>query len=303
MNIPYIINIQKYSIHDGDGIRTTAFFKGCPLKCTWCHNPESQSYAREVLYYTERCTGCTACAHACPNKAIIDKHGHVDTDRSRCDLCGTCLDYCLNNAREIVGKQYSIPELVKELTKDAMFYEESHGGVTLSGGEVMAQDMDYIEELVKRLHRQGIDVTIDTCGQAPYENFRRILPYVSTFLYDFKLMDSEQHRKYTAFGNETILDNLKRLSADGARIYIRIPTIEGVNADDGNMRAIIAFLKEYVNVAQVNLLPYHNTGKSKYEKLARTYEGEAFAAPSSERMEELLDLFRAAGFSNTKIGG
>lgn len=303
MNIPYIINIQKYSIHDGDGIRTTAFFKGCPLKCTWCHNPESQRYSKEILYYTERCTGCTACVKACPSQAVTDEAGHVNTDRTRCDLCGTCLDYCLNNAREIVGRQYSIPELIKELQKDSMFYEESKGGITLSGGEVMAQDMDYLEELVKRLHRQGIDVTIDTCGQAPYENFARILPYVDTFLYDIKLIDSEQHKKYTAFGNETILDNLKRLSQDGARIYIRIPTIEGVNADDENMLGIIRFLKEHVNVAQINLLPYHNTGKSKYEKLSRTYEGEEFSAPSNERMEELAGLFKAAGFHNTKIGG
>lgn len=303
MNIPYIINIQKYSIHDGDGIRTTAFFKGCPLKCTWCHNPESQRYTKEVLYYTERCTGCTACMEACPKKAITDEKGHVDTDRTRCDLCGTCLDYCLNNAREIVGKQYTVAELMKEFKKDSMFYEESGGGVTLSGGEVMAQDMDYMEELVKRLHRQGIDVTIDTCGQAPYENFQRILPYVHTFLYDIKLIDSEKHKKYTAFGNETILDNLKRLSQDGARIYIRIPTIEGVNADDENMNGIIRFIKENVNAAQINLLPYHNTGKSKYEKLSRTYEGEEFGAPSKERMEELADLFKAAGFHNTKIGG
>lgn len=303
MNTPYIINIQKYSIHDGDGIRTTAFFKGCPLRCAWCHNPESQRYATEMLYYEERCTGCAACANACPRHAVVDKHGHVDTDRARCTLCGACVDECVNNAREIVGKQYPIPELIRELTKDAMFYEESHGGVTLSGGEVMAQDMDYIEELVRRLHRQGVDVTIDTCGHAPYENFRRILPYVHTFLYDIKLIDSERHKKYTSFGNETILDNLRRLSADGARIYIRIPTIEGVNADEDSMNGIIAFLKESVNPAQINLLPYHNTGKSKYEKLSRAYEGEEFGTPGRERMEELAGLFRAAGFPNTKIGG
>ena len=177
-----------------------------------------------------------------------------------------------------------------------MFYEESGGGVTLSGGEVMCMDMDYIEELVKQLHRQGITVNIDTSGYAPYENFKRILPYIDTFLYDIKAMDNEVHKKWVGTENTIILENLKKLSADGARIYIRNPTIEGVNADEESMKAVIKWLTdEKIKVAQVNLLPYHNTGSSKYSRLECTYDGEAFLVPSDEKMKQLSSLFTEAG--------
>ena len=299
-----ITSILKYSIHDGDGIRTTVFFKGCQLRCVWCHNPETQSYKKQMLYDAERCTGCRNCEPACPNRAIRGEEGKVFTDMRLCDGCGTCVDFCNQNLREIVGREYSVDELVKELKKDEMFYEESGGGVTLSGGEVMTADMDYVEELAKKLYRHGITVTIDTCGQAPYENFARILPYVDTFLYDIKTMDSQIHKKYMGAGNETILSNLERLSAAGARIYIRIPTIKEVNGTDEDMKAMIKYLQEKnIRVANINLLPYHNTGSGKYEKIGRTYEGTELHAPEKEEMEHFVDLFKEAGFHNIKIGG
>ena len=263
-----ITSIQKYSIHDGDGIRTTVFFKGCGLRCVWCHNPETQSYRKQPLYDKERCVGCRSCETACPHHAI-----HVE-------------------------------ELVKELKKDEMFYEQSGGGVTLSGGEVMTADMDYVEALCKRLKHLGITVTIDTCGYAPYENFERILPYTDTFLYDIKTMDSEVHKKYMGAGNERILSNLERLSGAGARIYIRIPTIKEVNGSEDAMNAIISYLLEKkIHAACVNLLPYHNTGSAKYAKLGEKYEGEGLHAPDKEEMEHFTELFKEAGFHNVKIGG
>lgn len=299
-----ITSIQKYSIHDGDGIRTTVFFKGCGLRCVWCHNPETQSYKKQPLVHQDRCVGCRSCELACPHKAIHMENGVAETDTSLCDACGTCTDYCNLNLREIVGKEYTIKELMKELKKDEMFYEESSGGVTLSGGEVMTQDMDYIEELCKQLKRQGITVTIDTCGHAPYENFERILPYVNTFLYDIKIMDNDLHKKYMGAGNELILSNLEKISAAGARIYIRIPTIKGVNADDESMKAIIAYLLEKkIHFAQVNLLPYHNTGSVKYSKIGLEYDGNELERPTNEEMEHFVELFKEAGFHNIKIGG
>lgn len=299
-----ITSIQKYSIHDGDGIRTTVFFKGCLLKCVWCHNPETQSYQKQVMYDREKCVGCRSCEMACPQKAIHEEDGKMITDSSLCDRCGTCIDYCNQNLREVVGKEYTVDELVKELKKDEMFYEESGGGVTLSGGEVMTADMDFVEELVKRLRRMGITVTIDTCGQAPYENYERILPYIDTFLYDIKTMDNELHKRYMGAGNETILSNLEKLSAAGARIYIRIPTIKEVNGTDKAMADIIAYLQEKkINVANVNLLPYHNTGSGKYERLGKTYEGENLHAPDKEEMNHFVEMFKEAGFHNIKIGG
>lgn len=299
-----ITSIQKYSIHDGDGIRTTVFFKGCLLKCVWCHNPETQSYQKQPSYNREQCVGCRSCEMACPRHAIRAENGKVVTDLTLCDSCGICTDHCNLNLREIIGKEYTVDELVKELKKDEMFYEESGGGVTLSGGEVMTADMDFVEELCKRLTKLGITVTIDTCGQAPWKNYERLLPYVETFLYDIKTLDNDLHKKYMGAGNELILSNLEKLSKAGARIYIRIPTIKEVNGTDESMKDIIAYLQEKnIHVAQVNLLPYHNTGSSKYEKIGKTYEGAGLHAPSKEEMEHFTELFKEAGFHNVKIGG
>lgn len=299
-----ITNIQKYSLHDGDGIRTTVFFKGCPLSCKWCHNPETQRFERQLLTNQEKCTGCMSCVTACSKGAVSVKEGKAITDYEKCDGCGDCVTYCLNNLREIAGKEYTVRELVKELKKDEMFYEESGGGVTLSGGEVMRMDMDYIEELVRALKRQGISVTIDTCGFAPYEHFKRLLPYIDTFLYDVKMVDSDLHKKYTGVDNRLILDNLKSLSEDGAKIYIRIPVIKGVNAEEKHIKETIKWLLNHqIRFRQVNLLPYHNTGSSKYARLEKGYEGEEFEVPSDEEMKQFAELFRGAGISNVKVGG
>lgn len=303
MRVPKVINIQKFSVHDGDGIRTTIFFKGCYLNCLWCHNPESQKFEAEVMINPERCTGCGACENACPQHAVHMENGIQYTDRSICDACGKCTDYCVNNAREIAGKEYTVSELVKEVEKDYMFYEESFGGVTLSGGEVMAQDMDYIEELLKKLKRKGYHITIDTCGYAPQKNFERVLKYTDTFLYDLKLMDLEKHKKYMGQGNELILSNAEYLNRHGAKIYIRIPVIGGVNDNDEDMKAIVEYLREGFSVAQVNLLPYHDIASSKYERLNIEYKGNDFTVPDKERMEEIKEMFQKNGFPNTKIGG
>lgn len=302
MNI--ITNIQKFSIHDGDGIRTTVFYKGCPLRCEWCHNPETQRYEREMQVDPDKCTGCGACAKVCPNRAIVMTDGRPVLDKTRCNFCGKCTNYCPMGIREIIGKEYTIKELVKELLKDQMFYEDSGGGVTLSGGEVMTMDTEYLTALAKELKRQDVTLTIDTCGYVPYKRFQAILPYVNTFLYDVKVMDPELHKKYIGVDNRLILENLVRLSEDGARIYIRIPTVKEVNGNKQNMLDTIAFLKEHdIHPPQVNLLPYHDTGSGKYRKLDMEYKGTDLHAPEREEMEEFVRLFKDAGFPNTKIGG
>ena len=305
METPYVFNIQKFSVHDGDGIRTTLFFKGCPLDCMWCHNPESQRYHKELMFFHDKCTVCGACVAHCPNgvNSIVD--GKVVMDREKCTACGVCTDWCLNNAREVAGKEYTIKELVKEAEKDRMFYEDSGGGITLSGGEVMVQNMDYIEELCRILYNKGYRVNIDTCGYAPYENFKRILPYVDTFLYDIKAMDPGVHKKFIGVDNALILENLKKLSDDGASINVRIPTIGGVNATEEFMNEVADYLKDNnIRVKQVNLLPYHNTGMHKYRKLDRAYdEEELLTVPGKDRMELFKNIFVNKGFSNTKIGG
>lgn len=299
-----ITNIQKFSIHDGDGIRTSVFFKGCPLKCEWCHNPETQRYEREIQYDPDKCTGCGSCVRVCPSHAVVLEDGKPVTDRKACTLCGRCENFCPAGIREVVGKEYTVKELVRELMKDQIFYEDSGGGVTFSGGEVMTMDMDYILAAARELHRQDITLTIDTCGYVPYEKLESLLPYVDTFLYDVKVMDPEIHRKYIGTDNKLILENLVRLAKDGARIYIRIPVIREVNGNEKNMKETIAFLKKHdIHPPQINLLPYHDTGSGKYPKLDMEYKGTDLHAPDREEMEGFVRLFVDAGFANTKIGG
>ncbi|SFE55556.1 trans-4-hydroxy-L-proline dehydratase activase [Peptostreptococcus sp. D1] len=303
MKEPLIINIQKCSIHDGPGIRTTVFFKGCPLECLWCHNPESQSYCMDFMYDREKCSICGMCIEKCKSNAVYFENDSIGRMAEKCELCGECIDWCLNNARELVGKSYTVEELLKEIEKDSMFYDESGGGVTLSGGEVMCQDIDYIEKLIKKCNSKGISVAIDTCGYAPRSSYERIYNKVDLFLYDIKLADDVKHRKFTGKSNEMILDNLKYLSSVGANINIRIPLIEGVNVSENNeeMLKIINILNG-IRVKYVNLLPYHDIMMNKYNKLGVEYCGSQFSKPSEQKLEEIKGLFEKASFK-IKIGG
>ena len=300
-----VTNIQKYSIHDGDGIRTTVFFKGCHLRCLWCHNPETQSFEKELQVDVPKCTGCGRCVAACPQGAVSIGEDHKSvTDRSRCIVCGKCEAACLGNYRTVVGRDYSVDELVKICLQDQMFYEQSGGGVTLSGGEVMAMDSDYILSLVRKLHREGVDVTIDTCGQAPYSSYDAILPYVHTWLYDIKVIDNLKHKKYMGMGNSLILSNLAELAKSGARIYIRIPVVREEHGDRESMKDIMDFLSANgIRPAQVNLLPYHSTGSHKYGKLGREYKAGDLTAPSDEEMQAFVTQWENEGYTNIRIGG
>ncbi len=305
MSTPYVFNIQKFSTHDGDGVRTTIFFKGCPLRCMWCHNPESQRYHKELIFHRHKCTGCGKCVVKCKQGANSIVDGKLVFDRSKCTACGVCTDWCITEAREIAGKEYTVDQLVKEAMKDKVFYEQSGGGVTLSGGEVLAcQNMDYVEELCRKLHENGLSVYIDTSGYAPYENLKRLLPYVDVFLYDMKLMDNEMHKKYIGVDNTLILENLVKLSNDGAGIYARLPIIGKVNATDEHIESVIRFLEEnHVNIRQVSLLPYHDIGKGKYSSLDMVYEEDEMEKPVAELMQHFKAMFEEHGFNKVKIGG
>ena len=225
-------------------------------------------------------------------------------DRSLCQGCGTCAAACPYGAREAAGKEYPLPELIRLLEKDWMFYERSGGGVTLSGGEPLAQDMDYIEELARRLHASGYSVDIDTCGCVPYEHIRRVLPYVDTFLYDIKLIDPQAHLEHTGVDNRLILENLKALSADGGKIQIRLPLIDGVNATEKHLTDIISFLQDNaINPYRINLLKYHSTGSGKYARLDRLYGGASMGSPDAQWLHQAEQLFRQSGFQNIQTGG
>ena len=298
-----VANIQKYAIHDGKGIRTTVFFKGCPLACRWCHNPETQGYGRELIFYEERCTGCGECVEECGNGAVTAADGKVYTDRELCRGCGECVDGCMRNARQLCGRGYSVGELAEELLKDRAFYETSGGGVTLSGGEPLVQDMDYLERLMGTLCGRGISVNVDTCGAVAFERLEWVMPYTDRFLFDLKLMDEDNHREYTGRDNGLILENLKLLSGKGARIWIRIPVIGGVNDEAEELERMAGFLSENVHAEQINLIPYHNTGSGKYVHLGREDKGGMFYAPPKERMQELQRLMESKNIAPVFIGG
>ena len=299
-----VSGIVEESIVDGPGLRLTVFTQGCPHHCPGCHNPETQRFEKEMQVDREKCTGCGTCQAVCPAGAVHMEEGQPVLEAEACTLCGKCVNFCPAGIREIVGQEYSVKDLVGELMKDQMFYEESGGGVTFSGGEVMAMDMDFILAAAKELKKQDVSLTIDTCGYVPYERFQEILPYVDTFLYDVKVMDPELHKKYIGTDNRLILDNLVRLARDGARIYIRVPTVKEVNGNERNMKETIAFLQEHdIHPAQINLLPYHDTGSGKYRKVDMEYKGTDLHAPDREEMEALAALFADAGFKNTNIGG
>lgn len=300
MQTATVFNIQKFCVHDGPGIRTTVFFKGCPLNCLWCHNPESQNFRQEILYNREKCTLCGQCQRRCPRGAIQIAGGNYQHDHTKCMLCEACVDFCLHNAREVAGRAYTVNQLITEIEKDRPFYEQSKGGVTLSGGEALCQ-IDFVEELVKSCKHRGIPVAVDTCGYVPFSNFERILQDVDIFLYDLKIMDPVLHEKNTGKDNRLILANLEKLIAMGAKIFLRLPLIEGINTSDDNIMGVINFIRDK-RIEQVNLLPYHDIGRVKYLRLNRPYPQEQLVKPSNERLEEIKGLFEENKFK-VKIGG
>ncbi|WP_313340312.1 trans-4-hydroxy-L-proline dehydratase activase [Sedimentibacter sp.] len=300
MSTATIFNIQKFSIHDGPGIRTTVFFKGCPLKCLWCHNPESQENKKQILYDTEKCVLCGTCVKVCPQDAIKIENNVLTTDMDKCDFCGLCEIYCIQEARQVVGKDYNVGEILKEVLKDRIFYEKSNGGVTVSGGEPLMY-VDFIEELFKKLKEENIHTAVDTSGAVNFKNLERIAEYTDLFLYDIKLMDDEKHNEYIKASNKTILENLKKLSKIHNNINIRLPIVEGVNADIAHIEKTIDFIKD-LNIKKVNLLPYHDIAKHKYKKLGIDYEEEKMSKPSEEKMQCFVSMFESKGYE-VKIGG
>lgn len=295
-----ISSVQKFCVHDGPGIRTTIFFKGCPMACTWCHNPETQNFDKEMMINMEKCTRCGRCANRCPSKAVRLEEGIMAAGPGNCNHCESCLDFCIAGAREIAGEEWDCDRLLHEIEKDRAFYETSGGGVTLSGGEVLSQ-AEAAVHLAELCHRKGIHVAVDTCGYAPYEVFERIAPFTDLFLYDIKIMDPAFHMDETGVDNRMILANLKKLSLSGSSVHLRLPLIAGINADDRHVDAVLEFIKP-LRIQQISLLPYHDTGSFKYQRLGRTGSALRFATPQESWMESVKVRFELAGYI-TKIGG
>ncbi len=292
---------MKYSIHDGPGIRTTVFLKGCPLSCWWCHNPESQEINKQLMLFPNRCIGCKACIEACGQNAIKEVNDIVMTKIKECIHCGECVEVCYAEARELAGKVMTVDEVVVEILKDRDFFWQSKGGVTFSGGEPLMQPR-FLIELLKEMRRLGIHTAIDTCGFVSKEIMEEVSQLADLFLYDLKQMDSIKHEKYTGVPNRMILENLELLSDLNKEVIIRIPIIPRINDSKEDLEAFRDFIKTLSNVKMVNLLPYHKIGQEKYNRLGKSYRMLEVEEPTNEAMDFSADIIRGCGV-NVKIGG
>jgi len=295
-----VFNIQRYSIHDGPGIRTTVFLKGCPLNCWWCENPESQLSGQEMIFWGDRCIGCEACSLNCPLGAIQMKNKKPLTDKNKCNLCGECSRICPTQAWEMIGKKLTTEEVIKEIEKDLVFYEESGGGVTFSGGEPLEQS-EFLEGLLNYCQEKKIHTAVDTSGYISWGILNKIHSKVDLFLYDLKIMDNKRHKKYTGVSHEIILKNLMKLSSVHNNIFVRFPVIPGINDDYQNIRETGEFLSS-LKIAQVNLLPYHYIGIDKYRRLGMTYKLADIQPSSEEKLSEISVILRKFNL-NIKLRG
>jgi pyruvate formate lyase activating enzyme len=296
-----VFDIKKFSIHDGPGIRTTVFFKGCPLSCWWCHNPEGQSPAPELVLRESRCIRCGACLEVCAQGAISWDGDVVSTDREKCILSGACVEVCYAEAREMVGQEMTVAQVMAEIERDIAFYDQSGGGATFSGGEPLLQ-RDFLLALLRACREEEIHTAVDTCGFAAWETLDSIRRHVDLFLYDLKLMDEARHRKFTGVSNELILKNLQRLSAQGHSIFLRVPIIPGINDDAENIRQIGTFAAALPHLKRVDILPYHRAAAEKYHRLNKIYSLPETRPPSDEKMAEITQILRGFGLQ-VKTGG
>lgn len=258
-----IMDIKRFAVHDGDGIRTTIFFKGCPLRCVWCHNPEGELRQTQLSYNEHKCTSCGSCQNLCKANQIVE--GKHIFDRDACTLCGACEQVCPSGCFRIYGKTYTVDQLLEIILEDKDFYEASGGGVTLSGGECLVQ-ADFCAELLKRCKEKGIHTAVDTCGYVSRDAIDKVMPYTDIFLYDIKAIDEETHIRCTGHSNQCILENLRYLTEQGKKAEIRYPYVPGYNSDQ--VEKIGLFLKDISNITNVKVLAYHNLSETKYESLA-----------------------------------
>ena len=314
-----IFDIQRYSIHDGPGIRTTVFLKGCPLSCRWCHNPEGQFGEPELIFRENRCGRCGACLTVCkhgaiswgsgapggtrgPGGAARDQRFHTSTpggpvtNRTKCVRCGECTKVCFSGARELAGKQMSVAQVMSEVERDIPFYEESGGGVTLSGGEPLAQ-ADFAADVLETSKRRGIHTTLDTCGFAEWSAVDLVRRHVDLFLYDLKLMDDARHRELTGVSNAGIIRNLSELARLGHNIVLRLPVIPSFNDDYESIRQIGAFAATLPHLISVDVLPYHKIGIEKYRRLGKLYSLAGLPLPPEEIMAGIAGILAGFGLA------
>jgi len=294
-----VFDIQRSSVHDGPGIRTTVFLKGCNLRCFWCHNPESWRMGQDLLFYPTKCIACGKCFAACALgcHSLSDDGGHA-IGRAKCTVCGACVKRCYPGALVLSGKERTVEDVMRTVRADAAFYRNSGGGMTVSGGEPLLQP-DFTLALLRAAKAQGIHTALDTAGHVDFSLFEKTLPYVDLLLFDCKCMDKAMHKQATGAGNARILENLRRLGQGSTPIWVRVPVISGVNDTEDNMLALREVLSGLPAVKRLDLLPYHNLGAGKHENLGAAYAHKKLKAPPKERMAELAGCFAGAEYEVT----
>lgn len=299
-----VFDIQKFATHDGGGIRTVIFLKGCPLSCAWCANPESITATQELTFIPNNCIGCEKCLTACPQQALALGRTEAvmpEIDRIRCTLCGECLKTCYPGALNIIGRHLSVAELLTIVERDRMFYQQSGGGVTFSGGEPLMQ-VAFLTAALQEAKRREIHTSIETSAFLPWDKLRPVLQYVDLALVDLKHMDEQQHLALTGVPNRLILDNLRRMAAVGQPLRIRLPLVPGCNDSEKNMRATAEFIQNLANVQGVDILPYHRLGVTKWSQLDRSYRLPETAPPSQDYVLTRVEQFQSLGVEVT-VGG
>ena len=295
-----VFDVKRYTLHDGPGIRVSVHFKGCPLSCLWCHNPESRLPIPQVLFREERCIACGACIGSCPRGAVSISNGVLMTS-ALCSGSGACADICPSGARELCGRELTVDNVIARILRDRVFFDQSGGGVTLSGGEPFYQP-EFATALLKECRRHEIHTSVDTCGFVSRSVLLEALPFVDLFLYDIKHMDPEKHREYTGVDNEVILSNLKMLGEAGVLIHARMPFIPGLNTDEKNMHSVGAFLRGVRGVVKVNLLPYHTAAEDKHRRWNVEFKLKNLRAPSVDMLRRGAAVLEGYGLK-VEIGG
>lgn len=301
MGTGMVFDVKRYALHDGPGIRVTVHFKGCPLSCRWCHNPESQLSTSQLLFWKERCITCGTCTGACPKGALSLSGGAILTDSKLCSGMGACANACPSGARELCGRKISVGDLMAQILKERVFFDQSGGGVTLSGGEPLLQP-DFALAVLKECRKYEIHTAVDTCGFTSRSVLMDALPFTDLFLYDIKHMDPEKHREYTGGDNGAILSNLTALGEAGALINARMPFIPGVNTDEKNLHSAGAFLNRVKGITKVSLLPYHSAAENKHRRWNVKYELSGLCPPSEDMLKNGAAILESYGLK-VEIGG